>query len=56
MPVSLRRRSLHCSFCKKSESQVDRLLGGPKSHICDACVGVCNEILKALPSTFASAL
>lgn len=29
-----------------------RLLGGTKSYICDACVGVCNEILMATPTEF----
>jgi len=54
MPLNVkRRRSLHCSFCAKSEAQVAKLLGGPKVHICDACVGVCNAILTATPSTFA---
>lgn len=39
-----RRRSLRCSFCGKTERQVEKLFGGPKVHICDACVGVCNKI------------
>jgi len=53
-PVLKRRRSpLRCSFCGKPESQVEKLIGGPKVHICDACVGVCNRILEATPQTFA---
>jgi ClpX C4-type zinc finger len=47
------KRPRRCSFCGKSESQVGKLLAGPKVHICDACVGVCNGILKAVPNTFA---
>ena len=43
------KRKLHCSFCGKSESDVARLMSGAEGHICDACVGVCNEILKATP-------
>ena len=46
-------RALKCSFCGKSAGQVGRLLAGPKVHICDACVGVCVNILKAVPADFA---
>ena len=47
------RRRLRCSFCGRSEREVEKLLAGPKVHICDACVGVCNAILDATPRTFA---
>src|SRR2546427_4976213 len=47
------KRALRCSFCGKSEREVTKLLAGPKVHICDACVDVCNGILEALPRTFA---
>jgi hypothetical protein len=47
------RRRLHCSFCGKSEKAVGKLLAGRKAYICDACVGVCNGILDAMPRTFA---
>ena len=46
-------RSLHCSFCGKPDSQVGKLIAGPKVYICDVCVGVCNKILEATPATFA---
>ena len=48
-----KRRTLRCSFCRKRDSEVEKLLGGPKVYICDACVGVCNKILEATPQTFA---
>jgi len=48
-----RRSSLRCSFCGKPERQVEKLIGGPKVHICDVFVGVCNRILEATPQTFA---
>jgi biotin operon repressor len=51
MALKLRRR-LRCSFCGKPESEVQKLIGGPKVAICDACVGVCNKILEATPSSF----
>lgn len=43
---------LRCSFCSQTEKQVSRLLGGPKVHICDECVGACNRILEATPIEF----
>lgn len=46
-------RRLRCSFCGKPDSAVGKLLAGPKVFICDACVGVCNGILEAVPATFA---
>ena len=52
MALKLSRR-LRCSFCKKAESQVAKLLGGPGVAICDSCVGFCNKILEAVPSSFA---
>jgi hypothetical protein len=37
---------VHCSFCRKSDRQVDRLLGGPGVYICGRCVERCVKILK----------
>ena len=53
MPLKLTRRRLRCSFCKKPEAEVAKLLGGPGVAICDSCVGVCNKILEATPASFA---
>ena len=41
--TSDRRR---CSFCRRSESRVGRLIAGPGVYICDECVELCNEILE----------
>ena len=43
------KRRLRCSFCSRSESEVAKLIAGPKVHICESCVGVCNTILQATP-------
>jgi hypothetical protein len=51
--LKLKRRPLRCSFCGKRDTDVERMLGGPKVYICDACVGVCNKILEATPHKFA---
>jgi hypothetical protein len=48
-----KRVSLRCSFCGKPDRQVGKLIAGPKVFICDACVGVCNKILEAMPAAFA---
>jgi len=36
---------LHCSFCGKSERDVEKLLAGKKAYICEACVDSCMNIL-----------
>ncbi len=38
-------RELHCSFCGKSENEVQKLISGPGVYICDECVALCNGIL-----------
>jgi ATP-dependent Clp protease ATP-binding subunit ClpX len=38
--------NLHCSFCGKSEHQVDKLAAGPGGiHICNECVAICQVIM-----------
>ena len=46
-----RRHALYCSFCRKPASKVAKLIGGPGVHICDGCVGLCNDILAGRPSS-----
>ncbi len=38
-------RTLFCTFCRKSEHQVARLLAGPGVYICDECVAAANRII-----------
>ncbi len=35
-----------CSFCGKSQKQVDRIIAGPGVYICNECVDLCNEIME----------
>ncbi|MBQ7705120.1 MAG: ATP-dependent Clp protease ATP-binding subunit ClpX [Selenomonadaceae bacterium] len=35
-----------CSFCGKSNRQVNRLIAGQEAYICDACVKICVEMLE----------
>ena len=39
------KRKLYCSFCRRSDAEVEKLIGGPGVHICDACVDKCVLIL-----------
>ncbi|HYS90602.1 MAG TPA: ClpX C4-type zinc finger protein, partial [Bradyrhizobium sp.] len=32
---------LHCSFCRKSQHIVRKLVAGPQVFICDECVELC---------------
>ncbi|TWT09447.1 hypothetical protein FQU96_19915 [Reyranella sp. CPCC 100927] len=45
-----RQKRLYCSFCRKPEKQVAKLIAGPGVYICDACVGLCNDILGNRPT------
>ena len=36
---------LKCTFCGKSQKQVQQLIAGPAVYICDECVELCNEII-----------
>ena len=47
-----KRGFLRCSFCRKPESKVAKLIGGPRGYICDVCVSACNRILEATPAEF----
>ncbi|MFP4235974.1 MAG: ATP-dependent Clp protease ATP-binding subunit ClpX [Desulfonatronovibrio sp.] len=36
---------LCCSFCGKTQDEVDRLIAGPDVYICNECVHLCDEII-----------
>ena len=38
-------RSVRCSFCGKTQAQVERLIAGNGSYICDECVLLCMSII-----------
>jgi hypothetical protein len=44
--MARRRRRLYCTFCRKSDADVAKLIAGPGVYICDACVGLCDRILE----------
>ncbi len=38
---------VRCSFCGKSQEQVNKLIAGPNgAYICDECIDICNEIIE----------
>jgi hypothetical protein len=41
---------LLCSFCNKSENDVQKMVAGPNGvAICDECIDVCNDIVADTP-------
>ena len=43
-------KTLHCSFCGKSQHAVEKLIAGPRGvFICNACVGLCQAIIAGQP-------
>lgn len=37
--------SLSCTFCRRSEHEVRKLVAGPGVYICDACVEIAHRIV-----------
>ena len=37
--------SLECSFCRKSQKEVKKLIAGPGVYICDECIELCADII-----------
>ena len=38
--------TLICSFCGKSQHDVQKLVAGPSVYICDECISLCNDIIE----------
>ena len=41
----IRLRQLRCSFCRKRDSEVLKLVAGPRVYICDACVSIATRLM-----------
>jgi ATP-dependent Clp protease ATP-binding subunit ClpX len=39
-------RLLRCSFCGRDETQVSKLVAGPRAYICDACVATARRLME----------
>jgi hypothetical protein len=48
-PEAAKPGLLYCSFCRKSQHEVKKLVAGPAVMICDACIALCNEIIAKSP-------
>ena len=50
MPRSRSDDSLRCSFCRKAQGNVGKLISSPidypQAYICDECIAVCNSIME----------
>lgn len=40
------RQTLYCSFCKKPQHAIKKLIAGDDVFICDECVEVCNSVIR----------
>jgi hypothetical protein len=40
---------MYCSFCRKDQHEVKKLIAGPGVYICNECVGLCDDILAGAP-------
>ena len=43
---------LKCSFCQKTEDQVEKLVAGPNVYICNGCVAIAARLMLERPKTF----
>lgn len=39
--------TIRCSFCGKTQDEVNRLIAGPGVYICDECIELCSDIISA---------
>ena len=42
----IKLRRLRCSFCGKNDSEVSKLVAGPRVYICDKCVAVASRLME----------
>ena len=41
-----KQKNVRCSFCGKSQDEVDRIIAGPGVYICSDCIKVCSNIVE----------
>ena len=41
----IKLRRLRCSFCGKSDTEVLKLVAGPRVYICDGCVAIASQLM-----------
>lgn len=40
-----REKNIRCSFCQKTQNQVEKIIAGPGVYICDECIELCQNII-----------
>ena len=45
MSNEMDKKDIYCSFCGKSQDEVNRLISGNGVFICDECIGVCHSLI-----------
>ena len=40
------KKDIRCSFCGKTQDDVERIIAGPGVYICDECIKVCTNIIE----------
>ena len=38
-------KTIRCSFCGKTQEEVERIIAGPGVYICDECIELCAAIM-----------
>jgi ATP-dependent Clp protease ATP-binding subunit ClpX len=46
MPKYTNPSGLSCSFCHKSQREVDKIIAGPNVYICSECIRLCLDIIR----------
>jgi ATP-dependent Clp protease ATP-binding subunit ClpX len=46
MPKYSNPTGLSCSFCHKSQREVDKIIAGPNVYICSECIKLCLDIIR----------
>ena len=41
-----KQKNIRCSFCGKSQEEVERIIAGPGVYICSECIKVCSSIVE----------
>lgn len=41
-----REKNVRCSFCQKTQSEVDKIIAGPGVYICNECIDLCQSIIE----------
>ena len=46
MPKGDKDKTIRCSFCGKTQEEVERIIAGPGVYICDECIKICTNIIE----------